>query len=52
MSPQTLAVPPVVGWNWTDEGRGKWGYVSVTKGETLRLKVRACRPGVCFECDV
>ncbi|GLC71350.1 hypothetical protein PLESTF_001105900 [Pleodorina starrii] len=36
---QKLVLSPVVGWNWTDEGRGKWGFVSLKKGEVLKLKV-------------
>ncbi|GIL73971.1 hypothetical protein Vretifemale_3963 [Volvox reticuliferus] len=34
-----LVQPPVEGWVWTDEGRGKWGYVATEPGKTLRLKV-------------
>ncbi|GLI61406.1 hypothetical protein VaNZ11_003625 [Volvox africanus] len=33
-----LTQPPVEGWEWTDEGRGKWGYVAMAPGKTLRLK--------------
>ncbi|GLI61408.1 hypothetical protein VaNZ11_003602 [Volvox africanus] len=36
---QALTQPPVEGWEWTDEGRGKWGYVAMAPGKTLRLKV-------------
>ncbi|EFJ49701.1 hypothetical protein VOLCADRAFT_89684 [Volvox carteri f. nagariensis] len=34
-----LAQQPVDGWNWTDEGRGKWGYVATEPGKTIRFKV-------------
>ncbi|EFJ49699.1 hypothetical protein VOLCADRAFT_89682 [Volvox carteri f. nagariensis] len=36
---QRLVQQPVVGWNWTDEGRGKWGFVSLKKGDELQLKI-------------
>ncbi|EFJ49700.1 hypothetical protein VOLCADRAFT_89683 [Volvox carteri f. nagariensis] len=36
---QALVQQPVVGWNWTDEGRGKWGYVATEPGKTIKLKV-------------
>ncbi|GIL73986.1 hypothetical protein Vretimale_5077 [Volvox reticuliferus] len=36
---QRLVVAPVIGWNWTDEGRGKWGFVSVKKGDQIKLKL-------------
>ncbi|GIL73988.1 hypothetical protein Vretimale_5073 [Volvox reticuliferus] len=36
---QDLVQPPVEGWEWTDEGRDKWGYVATEPGKTLRLKV-------------
>ena len=26
------------GWSWTDEGRGKWGWVSTKTGSRLRLR--------------
>ncbi|EFJ49697.1 hypothetical protein VOLCADRAFT_89679 [Volvox carteri f. nagariensis] len=34
-----LVQQPVDGWNWTDEGRGKWGYVATEPGKTIRFKV-------------
>ncbi|GLI61409.1 hypothetical protein VaNZ11_003603 [Volvox africanus] len=36
---QGLILAPLEGWEWTDEGRGKWGYVAMAPGKTLRLKV-------------
>ncbi|KXZ42501.1 hypothetical protein GPECTOR_141g699 [Gonium pectorale] len=30
---------PVEGWEWTDEGRNKWGYVALESGQQLRIKV-------------
>lgn len=27
------------GWEWTDEGRKKWGFVSTTPGSVLNITV-------------
>ena len=32
------------GWQWTDEGRGKWGFVATEAGRQLRIRVRTCSP--------
>lgn len=32
------------GWVWTDEERGKWGWVSETPGSILEVKIPATRP--------
>ncbi|GLC45541.1 hypothetical protein PLESTM_001747400 [Pleodorina starrii] len=34
-----LVQKPVEGWEWTDEGRGKWGFVALQPSRTLRIKV-------------
>ncbi|GIL54227.1 hypothetical protein Vafri_9775 [Volvox africanus] len=36
---QDLIQQPVQGWEWTDEGRDKWGYLAMAPGKRLRLKV-------------
>ncbi|GFR51316.1 hypothetical protein Agub_g13681 [Astrephomene gubernaculifera] len=34
-----LVEQPVTGWEWTDEGRGKWGWVAMEANQQLRIKV-------------
>ncbi|KAG2498444.1 hypothetical protein HYH03_003701 [Edaphochlamys debaryana] len=41
----SIVQQPVKGWNWTDEGRGKWGWVALEKGETIELKLDTRVPG-------
>ncbi|KAG2422480.1 hypothetical protein HXX76_016004 [Chlamydomonas incerta] len=39
----TAAAAPAAapeGWQWTDEGRGKWGFVATEAGRQLRIRVR------------
>ncbi|KAG2492246.1 hypothetical protein HYH03_009488 [Edaphochlamys debaryana] len=36
---------PTKGWNWTDEGRNKWGWVAKSLGSTLRIQVDTRVPG-------
>ncbi|GLC57261.1 hypothetical protein PLESTB_001205200 [Pleodorina starrii] len=36
---QGLVQQPVVGWEWTDEGRGKWGYVATELRKKLRMQI-------------
>lgn len=39
--PQALAVTHnSSGWTFTDEGRGKWGWVATEEGSSMQLKVR------------
>ena len=39
------AVEEAKGFNWTDEGRKKWGYVALTPGSTLTIKFDSSMPG-------
>ncbi len=39
MHVQSVVVQPTNGWNWTDEGRGKWGWVATEVGMSLDFKV-------------
>jgi hypothetical protein len=32
------------GWEWTDEGRRKWGWVANSSGSTLDIRVPAVAP--------
>ncbi len=32
------------GWSFTDEGRGKWGWVATEQGSSMQLKVRGMAP--------
>ena len=43
--PSIVTQPPGAGWAWTDEGRGKWGYVSSSPGSVLRLHLDSDLPG-------
>ncbi len=48
---EAMAVAPVsAGWNWTDEGRNKWGWVAMEAKQAIRFKVRAwggcCTDGI------
>ncbi|PNH03065.1 hypothetical protein TSOC_010906 [Tetrabaena socialis] len=36
---QAIVQEPAVGWNWTDEGRRKWGWVALEVGQQLRIRV-------------
>lgn len=36
---QSVVVQPTNGWNWTDESRGKWGWVATEVGMSLDFKV-------------
>ncbi|KAG2446602.1 hypothetical protein HYH02_008587 [Chlamydomonas schloesseri] len=36
---------PATGWNYTDEGRGKWGWVALEPGRQLRIKLNTLLPG-------
>ncbi|EFJ49698.1 hypothetical protein VOLCADRAFT_89681 [Volvox carteri f. nagariensis] len=42
---KALVQQPVDGWQWTDEGRGKWGYVATEPGKTIKLKVNTLLAG-------
>lgn len=38
-------IEETVGFNWTDEGRGKWGYVATTVGSYMLVKFDSSMPG-------
>lgn len=40
------------GWNWTDEGRGKWGFVSDTVGAELHVSEGVLVPGLARVCGI
>lgn len=40
-----VTVAPPGSWNWTDEGRDKWGYVSNTPGASLDVHLDTRLPG-------
>ncbi|PNH11391.1 hypothetical protein TSOC_001821 [Tetrabaena socialis] len=35
---QALVRQPAPGWSWTDEGRGKWGWVALEAHQQLRIQ--------------
>ena len=39
-------VEETVGFNWTDEGRGKWGYVAMEPDSQLSVKFDSSMPGL------
>ncbi|KAG2493839.1 hypothetical protein HYH03_008056 [Edaphochlamys debaryana] len=41
----TVVKQPTQGWVWTDEGRGKWGWVAEAQGSTIQLKLDTRVPG-------
>ncbi len=43
---EAMAVAPVsAGWNWTDEGRNKWGWVALEAKQAIKFKVRGAAWG-------
>ncbi|KXZ49521.1 hypothetical protein GPECTOR_21g747 [Gonium pectorale] len=45
LPPPSLVQQPAEGWRWTDEGRGKWGWVALEAKRTLRIQVNTQLPG-------